>query len=80
MQKLAIWIGSSVLFIGGLVLLIPLCTLCGAISGWIVEWFFDAPLIVLSAMGVKGITMWQLGAFLGFITPFLRTKIQHTAS
>lgn len=59
-----------------LVIMIILGPLVGALSGLIVGIFFSAPILsVLSAMGVEGITMWQLGAFLGFVGGFFKAVV-----
>ena len=48
-------------------------TLIGAISGWTVGLFFgDTILAVLATIGISGFTMWQIGAFLGFVASFFR--------
>ena len=52
-------------------------TLFGGIIGWIVGLFFSDPIMnTLERIGVDtvGMTMWQLGATLGFISGFLRAK------
>lgn len=67
-------IGGIILIIGGIILLLPLSTLCGAIAGWAVGLFFEKEILsVASQLGVHNVTMWQLGAFLGFVGAFLRT-------
>ena len=48
-------------------------TLFGAITGWLVGLVFeDSILGTLSALHIYGLTMWQLGAFLGFVGGFFR--------
>lgn len=48
-------------------------TLFGAITGWLVGLVFDdAILHVLSALHIYGVTMWETGAFLGFVGGFFR--------
>ena len=54
---------------------IILGTLFGGIAGWIVGLFFtDTIMNTLSRIGVDtmGMTMWQLGATLGFISGFFK--------
>lgn len=51
-------------------------TLMGAITGWVVGLFFgNAILGALASFGVVGVSMWQLGAFLGFVGGFFRTTV-----
>ena len=53
-------------------------TLIGAFMGWVVGLFFgDTILTFLGAAGVNiaGMTMWQVGAAMGFLGSFLRTTI-----
>lgn len=65
------------LFLGfsGIILLfftlILLRPLFGAILAVLVGIFFSGPILgTLAAFGVTGITMWQLGATLGFVSGF----------
>ena len=65
----------------GLVLLIIvmviLGTLFGGIAGWIVGLFFtDTIMTTLNRLGVDtmGMSMWQLGATLGFISGFFKSS------
>lgn len=68
----------------GLVLLVfvlvILGSLSGGIAGWIVGLFFtDIIMQTLNRIGVDtmGMTMWQLGATLGFVSGFFKsTKVQ----
>ena len=47
--------------------------LIGVISGWFVGLFFgDTILAIFAAIGIKGFAMWQIGAFLGFVSSFFR--------
>jgi len=69
-------IASITVGIGALIILIILGPLVGALSGLIVGIFFSTPILnVLSAMGVDGVTMWQLGAFLGFVGGFFKAVV-----
>ena len=64
---------------GGIFLFVIFGTLLGAVAGWIVGLVFsDTILGVLAQLGVKGITMWQFGAFMGFVGGFLKTKVSAT--
>ena len=68
----------------GLVMLIfvtvILGTFFGGVAGWIVGLFFtDIIMDTLNRIGVDtmGMTMWQLGATLGFVSGFFKsTKVQ----
>ena len=56
-------------------ILVTLGTLFGGIAGWIVGLFFtDTIMNTLNRIGVDtmGMTMWQLGATLGFISGFFK--------
>lgn len=77
MEKVAVILGTGILFIGSLLILLPLTTLIGACAAWIVGfWFGPTILSALDSFGVHNISMWQLGALGGFISPFLRTKVE----
>lgn len=68
----------------GLVMLIIVMvifgTFFGGVAGWIVGLFFtDTIMQTLNRVGVDtmGMTMWQLGATLGFVSGFFKsTKVQ----
>ena len=50
----------------------------GGISGWVVGLFFgDAFLGIFKQIGIENVTMFQIGAFLGFITSFFKPVVQH---
>ena len=55
-------------------------TFFGGVAGWIVGLFFtDTIMQTLNRIGVDtmGMTMWQLGATLGFVSGFFKsTKVQ----
>ena len=77
MEKFVMAIGAIMLFVASIAALIPITTLCGAVAGWFVGLFFgDAILYTLSEMGLHNITMWQLGATLGFVSGFLKTRVE----
>lgn len=57
-------------------LMIILGTLLGGIAGWVVGFLFtDIIMNTLNRFGVDtmGMTMWQLGATLGFISGFFKS-------
>lgn len=67
-------VGTIIGVILGLLVLIILGTLLGAVTGWIVGLFFGAAILdVFREAGVSGISMWQLGATLGFVGGFFRS-------
>ena len=52
---------------------VVISTLIGAISGWVVGLFFGQSILAIFAtIGVSGFSMWQIGAFLGFVASFFR--------
>lgn len=68
--------GGMTLFFGGMFLLIIAGTLMGALAGWAVGLFFNDTILGIAAqLGIRDVAMWQLGAFLGFIGGFLKTKV-----
>ena len=73
MKKLGYSSFLGILFIAAFVILCPLGTLFGWIGGWSVGWFFgDYITQGLSAFGLHGVSLAQLGAILGFISSFFR--------
>lgn len=66
----------GVVFVVAMVLFFTtIATFFGAVGGMIVGWFFeDTIMSALRAFGVdtSTLSMWQLGAFLGFIGGYLR--------
>lgn len=54
-------------------------TLFGAIGAWVVGYFFgDTILGILGQLGVHHVTMWQFGAFLGFVGGFFQPVTTRT--
>lgn len=52
-------------------------TIGGGISGWFVGLFFgDALLGIFKQIGIENVTMFQIGAFLGFVASFFKPIIQ----
>ena len=71
--------GGAVVALGGVFLLVILGTLFGSVAGWTVGLVFgDTILGIASQLGIKNVTMWQLGGFLGFVGGFLKTKVTAT--
>jgi len=64
-----------------LVALVVAGTVIGAVVGYVVGLFFgDTILGIASQLGIKHVEMWQIGAFLGFVSGFLRTNVEAKAS
>lgn len=50
--------------------------LFGAVIGWFVGLFFGKTILaVLAGIGIKGFSMWQIGATLGFLGGFFNRKV-----
>lgn len=78
MSAVTIAVGAVFAAIGAVFLLVTLGTLGGAVAGSIVGLFFgDTILGVVAQLGLH-VTMWQLGATLGFVGGFLRTTVSHS--
>lgn len=61
----------------GLIVLIPLIiiltTFFGGVAGWITGLFFEDEILkVLASTGIEGVTMWEIGCFLGFFGGFFK--------
>lgn len=65
-----------------IIIMVILGTFFGGVAGWIVGLFFtDTIMQTLNRIGVDtmGMTMWQLGATLGFISGFFKaTSVKAT--
>lgn len=73
MYKLGVAIGGALAAAAMLIVAPLLGTLLGLFVGWIVGWFFDETILgILTQLGVSGVKMWQVGAFLGFVGAFFR--------
>lgn len=49
----------------------------GGVAGWIVGFVFEDTILgILAQMGITNVTMFQVGAFLGFVTSFLKETIK----
>lgn len=69
-------LGPFVMALATLVFFTVFSTLMGALSGWIVGWFFSDTILTffsfLAGGHIGGLSMWEIGASLGFIGGFLR--------
>jgi hypothetical protein len=78
MEKLLAAIGIGV----ALALIVPIVfVFCGALSGWVAGLVFETEIMgFLSRVGVntEGLTMWQLGAGLGFVGSFFKPNLAHS--
>lgn len=75
MNKIAIAFGGAILFMAGVCVMTIFGTAFGAIAGWVVGLFFgDTILNIAGQLGIHNTSMWQLGAFLGFVGGFMKTK------
>lgn len=72
MDKLLATVG----FAGAFVLLLIFSPLAGALIGWVVGLFFgNAILGTFASFGITGLSMWKLGATLGFVGAFFKTTV-----
>ena len=75
-EKFAATVGAGIVFSSLILVVAPFNALMGAVAGWTVEMFWgDVVLRTLREVGLsETVTMWQLGATLGFVSSFLRTR------
>jgi hypothetical protein len=79
MESFAGKVTAGLLITASLFLVVIFGTLLGAVTGYIVGLFFTPTLThVMEALGIHDVAVWQLGAFLGFTGPFLRTSVTTT--
>ena len=53
----------------------------GGISGWVVGLFFgDTFLGIFKQIGIENVTMFQIGAFLGFVASFFKPVVQRKSN
>ena len=58
-----------------IVVVVLLSTIVGAFVGWLVGLFFGETILgIFACLGVTGFKMWQIGAFLGFVSGFFRSS------
>ncbi len=82
MNDFARIIGATLFISATLLVLAPLNALLGAFAGWSVSLFFgDSILNTLRSVGLPtDVSMWQLGAAMGFVGSFLRTSVTQRGS
>ena len=74
-------LGLALVAAGGIFLFVILGTCLGAVAGWLVGLVFsDTILGILDQLNIRGIAMWEFGAFMGFVGGFLKTKTTVSAS
>ena len=69
----------AVLFAGiGFFLFITLfMPVVGALVGWFIGLFFGETILgIFASLGVTGFSMWQIGAFLGFLSGFFKQTVK----
>lgn len=84
MSKLTTFFGAALVFLSGTCALLffgaVFTTLAGYVSGWIVGLFFgDTFLGIAGQYGLHGVTLAQLGGFLGFFGSFFRSHLRKAA-
>jgi hypothetical protein len=73
MKKIVLVIVSIVLAMGVIFIMTLLGSIVGAFAGWLVGLLFGETILgILESLGISGFAMWQIGAFLGFISGFFK--------
>lgn len=76
MDKMAKVFGTITLGIFGLYGFVILTTLFGGINGWFIGLFFGSTILgIFGQLGIHGVSMWEIGIFLGFVCGHLKTKV-----
>lgn len=66
------------LFWGGIFVTKLINVLIGAVFGWFIGLFFNETfLAILSDLGIEGYSLWQIGAFLGFVGSFFGSNFHY---
>ena len=66
------------MFIAIPLLLVLLHVILSAIFSWVIGLFFgEAILGILAQIGISGYSMWQIGAFIGFVASFFSKYITY---
>lgn len=74
MEKFLLSFASALLAVLAIFFVITLGTLCGAFAGWVVGLFFGETILgMLDQLNVHSVSMWQFGAFMGFVGGFVRS-------
>ena len=69
---IASWMGPLLWFVA----IKFLMTIAGALFGWIIGWFIGSTVLeILAQLGITGFSMWQIGAFLGFVGSFFGSTL-----
>lgn len=69
---------AFVMFVAIPLLLIMLHVILSAIFGWVIGLFFGKAILgILSQIGISGYSMWQIGAFMGFVASFFSKYITY---
>lgn len=77
MAKLIVGVIAALL----IVVVVLLSTIVGAFVGWLVGLFFGETILgIFACLGITGFKMWQIGAFLGFVSGFFRPSISSKKS
>ena len=75
-RKFVEFFGVAFLTLGGIFLFVIFGTLVGALAGWTVGLVFGETILgILGQIGIHNISMWQFGAFMGFVGGYLKTKV-----
>lgn len=76
MENLVKAFGTIFLAIAGILFFTILGALMGALSGLIVGLVFSETILgIFTQLGIHDVAMWQIGAFLGWVGGFLKTKV-----
>lgn len=71
--------GTIAIRMGGIFFFVIFGTLLGGVAGWTVGLIFGETILgIVGQLGVHNITMFQFGAFMGFVGGFLKTKVTAT--
>ena len=76
LERTTLLIGSAFVMTAGIFLFVALGTLMGALAGWTVGLFFGGTILsIVHQLGIHDVSMWQFGAFMGFVGGFMKTKV-----
>ena len=64
-------LATPIIFWGRVLIMKIIYVFVGIIFGWIIGWFFGETILgIFAEIGIIGFSMWQIGAFLGFVGSF----------